>query len=132
MAALAADRITGAELGRLRGLYRSQVEMAEDDGIERIARLDEELHDWVYRAARSPILYESERYLRSTLHNQPTNFLTLGYRRTQSLAEHAEILAALEARGQKRAAESAKVHMRRGTAQIRKVMRARIGRHETM
>jgi GntR family transcriptional repressor for pyruvate dehydrogenase complex len=130
MAALAAERITEEELQTLRGLYQDQVTAAADEGVERIAHLDVEFHDCVYRAARSPILYESERYLRSTLHNQPTNFLTLGYRRSQSLAEHGEIVAALEARDPERTAEWAKIHMRRSTAQIRKVMRDRIGRHE--
>lgn len=132
MASLAAERITDAELRTLRELYLSQIDVAEDEGIECIARLDAEFHDCVYRAARSAILYESERYLRSMLHDQPTNFLTLGYRRAQSLAEHGEIVAALEVRDPRRAAESAKVHMRRSTAQIRKMMRVRISSHEPM
>jgi GntR family transcriptional repressor for pyruvate dehydrogenase complex len=131
MAALAAGRITDAELGTLRELYRNQVAVSADEGIENIARLDREFHDCIYRAARSPILYESERYMRSTLNNQPTNFLTLGYRRAQSLAEHEQIVEALEARDPKRAAERAKTHMRRSTAQIRKAMRDRISQQET-
>jgi GntR family transcriptional repressor for pyruvate dehydrogenase complex len=132
MVALAAGRITDAELRALRDLYRNQVAVAADEGIEQIARLDHEFHDHVYRAARSPILYESDRYMRATLNNQPTNFLTLGYRRAQSLAEHEQIVAALEARDPKVAAERAKIHMRRSTAQIRKVMRDRIGQQETL
>ncbi len=130
MAALAADRITEDELRTLRELYREQIAVAADEGIERIARLDQQFHDCVYRAARSPILYESEQYTRSALNHQPTNFLTLGSRRSQSLAEHGEIVAALEARDPKRAAEWARLHMRRSTAQIRKVMRDRIRRRE--
>jgi len=101
-----------------------------DEDIERVAHLDQEFHDCIFRAARSPTLYEAEHYTRFALNNQPTNFLTLGFRRAQSLDEHAEIVAALEAHDPKLAAEWAKIHMRRSTAKIRRVMRDRIGRHE--
>lgn len=128
MAALAADRMTNAELRALKQIYKDQVEVCADEDIEHIARLDQEFHDCIYRAARSPILYETEQYTRSALDNQRTNILTLGIRRTQSLAEHAQIVAALEARDPHLAAVRAKTHMRCSTAKIRKLMRDRMGR----
>lgn len=128
MAALAAERMTDAELRALNQIYRKQVEICDDEDIEHIARLDQGFHDCIYRAARSPILYETEQYTRSALDNQRTNVLTLGVRRAQSLAEHAQIVAALEARDPGLAAARAKTHMRCSTAKIRKVMRDRMGR----
>lgn len=128
MAALAAERMTDAELCALNQIYRDQVAVSDDEDIEHIARLDQDFHDCIYRAARSPILYETEQYTRSALDNQRTNVLTLGVRRAQSLAEHAKIVAALEARDPDLAATRAKTHMRCSTAKIRKLMRDRLER----
>jgi GntR family transcriptional regulator, transcriptional repressor for pyruvate dehydrogenase complex len=128
IAALAADRMTDLELHALKQIYMDQIAVSADEDIAHIVRLDQEFHDCIYRAARSPILYEAVQYTQSALDNQRTNVLTLGTRRAQSLAEHAQIVAALEAHDPKLAAARAKTHMRCSTAKIRKLMRDRIGR----
>lgn len=125
---LAALRITPEEIAELKRLYSEQVALGDDAAPDRLGQLDRDFHNCIYQAAQNPVLYEMHQYLRRVIEYSETSVLTLPTRREAALAEHAAIIAALEANDSKRSAALMRAHIHRGTARLRELMERRIDR----
>jgi DNA-binding GntR family transcriptional regulator len=116
-AELAAQRATGRELQRLR-LLQARMEGYHRDGkLDEYFTINGEIHGLIVRAARNAPLREAHETLLSRA--ERARYLALGAERrwSNSVEEHAAILAALEARNGEAAGRLLAAHVQRtGTA----------------
>lgn len=107
---LAAENASTTDLIRLRRLHR-EMKWAFDDGdVARMASLNFEFHDAVCVASRNAFLLEMLRKAHDTHHRYPGSTFSLPERALGSIAEHEQILQAIEARDGGRAGELAQRH----------------------
>jgi DNA-binding GntR family transcriptional regulator len=104
-ARLAARAITEEQLALLRRLNDEMI--ALDEGDERYGALNREFHFTIYESAASPMLLSMMRLLWQAMRNGPVVTRT----HAESAGEHAELIAALEARDAERAAEITQRHI---------------------
>jgi DNA-binding GntR family transcriptional regulator len=109
-ARLAAENASTTDLIRLRRLHREMTWAHDDGDIARMARLNFEFHDAVCVAGRNAFLLEMLRKAHDTHHRYSGSTFSLPDRAAGSLAEHEEILQAIEARDGRRAEELATAH----------------------
>jgi DNA-binding GntR family transcriptional regulator len=109
-ARLAAENASTTDLIRLRRLHREMTWAHDDGDIARMASLNFEFHDAVCVASRNAFLLEMLRRAHDTHHRYPGSTFSLPDRAAGSLAEHEEILQAIEARDGRRAEELATAH----------------------
>lgn len=123
---LAAGRITDQELIHLAELYQAQVDAAGRDDVEDLVQLDKEFHSLILQAARNNVLIAMEEYSRGVLNNMQWNALTLSTRQAKSLAEHAQILRALQRRDPAAAEQAARIHAQQSNSEIRRLVEQRL------
>ncbi|HMO59590.1 MAG TPA: FadR/GntR family transcriptional regulator [Roseiflexaceae bacterium] len=121
-AELAALRSTDAELAQLEQNFLLQQQAAAQDAIDELIRLDDEFHTLIYRAARNSVLTAMADFSSTLLNGIEWNGLTLATRRHKSLAEHAQIVAAIKARDPERAAHAGRYHAQQSNNEIRKLV----------
>jgi GntR family transcriptional repressor for pyruvate dehydrogenase complex len=123
---LAATRMSDEELRQLHEIYAAQEIAGAAGAVEELVRLDEEFHSLIYRAARNSVLLAMQDYSRNVLNNIQWNALTLATRRAKSLAEHAQIVAAISARDPELAESAGRFHAQQSNSEIRKLLEQRI------
>jgi DNA-binding GntR family transcriptional regulator len=102
---LAAEKITDAELDEIRVLERRIAECAADDpGLKELNRA---FHFRIYECARSPLLLSLMRLLWRAFPRGPQDWRP----HTESVDQHAQLVAALAARDSARAAEITEEHV---------------------
>ena len=110
-ARLAAQHASPAEIAAMQDLLERQARTHKDD-LPALARLNRLFHDVVYRAARNRYLVEVLDSFESSLALLPgTTYVAQG-RATSALKEHADLVAAIEARDADRAERLARDHVR--------------------
>jgi DNA-binding FadR family transcriptional regulator len=108
--ALAAERITGAELAELQaGLERSE---AAIDDAESFMQADQEMHKAVTRAARNPIMSRVIDSISRLLLVSRTRTVEIPGIRAQTLEDHRAIVAALSARNPQAAQAAMLQHLK--------------------
>jgi GntR family transcriptional regulator, transcriptional repressor for pyruvate dehydrogenase complex len=118
---LAAQRITQNELTQLELIVRAQDVAFEDHKHEELARLDEQFHSQIFRAARNGVLSAMESSSRAMLDNVQWNVLTLATRMSASIEEHRLILDAIRSRDVDAAGTTSRAHARRSLAGLRQM-----------
>ena len=109
----AASLISFTGLGRLKDLFASMEEAREggDDGA--LARLNSMFHQTIAVESRNPYLQDMLSINYEVFERYRFSALLEAGRRDEAAAEHAQMLAALEARDEVRAAQLAAVHVSR-------------------
>jgi GntR family transcriptional repressor for pyruvate dehydrogenase complex len=123
---LAAGRIEDQELLRLADLYQAQIDAARRGNVEELVQLDKEFHSLILQAARNNVLIAMEEYSRGVLNNLQWNALTLLTRQAKSLAEHEQILRALQERDPAAAEQAARLHAQQSNSEIRRLVEQRL------
>lgn len=123
---LAATRMSDEELRQLQENYAAQRVAGDLGAVDELARLDEQFHTMIFRAARNTVLLAMDEYSRSVLNNIQWNALTLATRRAKSLAEHEQIVKALSARDPEAAEYAGRFHAQQSNAEIRKLVERRM------
>ena len=109
---LAADRITEAELAEIRALhYQMVLHHTRGERAEYFA-INQDIHEKILDAAHNPTLGSAYRNLSGRIRRARYAANMAAARWAQAVAEHEEMLAALEARDGPRLAEILKRHLR--------------------
>lgn len=121
-ARLAADRANDEELGELDEFLKQSRAASDDTSTPELVVLDERFHEWVARLSRN---LELQRMLQNI--NERIRFcrwidMERG-RRADTQREHAEVLAALQARDGERGAKVMEAHITRRLDQILTMIR---------
>lgn len=110
-AGLAAHRITPSELDRLRLIVDSMREAVEQDRRNQVVIANVRFHDVIYNAAGNDILARVGRDLRDLVRRFSTLPFASPDRVSHVLAEHEQILAALEAHDPEAAQTASDAHL---------------------
>ncbi len=121
-AELAAQRATARELQRLRTLQQRMEAHHRDRRLDDYFAINGEIHSLIVRAARNAPLREAHEMLLSRA--ERARYLALGAERrwSNSVEEHAAILAALEARDGETAGRLLSAHDQRTGVALRQVL----------
>lgn len=109
VARFASQRATDIELKNMR-IINEQFAATPEDQPEKAAALNREFHSRLYDAARNKYLYNAVKDLHETVALLPTTF-RIRHRIGEAAQEHAEILEAIGARDEVRAAKAAINHI---------------------
>lgn len=119
---LAVDRATEAEIEEMRDLHQTLMAAADPGPTQTdAAELNARWHRSIYDASRSPYLIEFIARLWQAL---PVRAIWLSRRAPRSVAQHVEIMSAIEARDAAAAAELMREHVTFGAASTVEHLRA--------
>lgn len=111
-AAQAARRATQASLEKPKAILEAaQFELDTDNGVEELMRLDRRFHSWIAETAGNPVLAEIVKQLQDRAARFWFLSLSEGEHPWRVQEEHTEILRAIAARDETRAAEKARIHI---------------------
>lgn len=113
----AAGRRTELDLVRLKGVHEAMMAVNEDDSASK-AETNHTFHEAIWDASHNPTLVDLLFRLNVHLLRYPTTTLADKERWKDVLAEHAELIAAIESRDEKLAFDLAEHHMV-GARQVR-------------
>lgn len=109
-ARLAARRGTPAQNAALQAIH-ARLEAAAGDGADRFYDINEEFHEAIYEAAHNAFLAEETRRLRNRVAAYRRRVTHMPTRVADTLAEHAEIMAAILARDPEAAHRAMRAHL---------------------
>jgi DNA-binding GntR family transcriptional regulator len=117
---LATSRITQGELNTLEEIIRKEDECLTHIDAEEFIRLDQEFHDVLHRAAKSPRLYALLQDLKDSMHRYRVIILRYHRKHSAAVEDHRKIVAEIRAGNAKQVEKLIRMHMTRGEDLIKK------------
>ncbi|OPY72686.1 MAG: putative HTH-type transcriptional regulator YdfH [Syntrophorhabdus sp. PtaU1.Bin050] len=120
---LATMRATDDELGLMEDIVRKQEGCFNRGETDELVRLNTELHEILYKSARSKKLYAMISDLRDLIYRYRILMFRYEYMASIAIQDHKDMIALMKARHAKRVERLVKKHIIRGMALIKKKMR---------
>jgi DNA-binding GntR family transcriptional regulator len=121
---LATSRITQGELNTLEEVITREDDCLTHMNNEEFIRLDQEFHDVLHRAAKSPRLYALLQNLKDSMHRYRVIILRYHKRPGVAVDDHRKMVAGIRARNAQQVERLIRTHMSRGEDLIKKKIRA--------